>query len=43
VAASYSDANVIAIRSTPQSQCAAVRKTVGEMSVPEQDAQVPSG
>jgi hypothetical protein len=36
------ESKVTATRLTSRSQWAAVRKTVGEMSVPEQAAQVPS-
>jgi hypothetical protein len=38
----HCESNVTATSSTPWSQCAAVRKTVGEMSVPLHGAHVPS-
>src|SRR4051812_46020418 len=42
VAELYDESNVTATRLTPMSQCAAVRNTVGEMSVPEHSSHVPS-
>src|SRR4051812_45838040 len=39
---SYVDSNVPATRDTPSSQCSAVKKTVGEISVPVHSSQVPS-
>jgi hypothetical protein len=40
--ATYVEAKVTATRLTPSSQWAAVRKTVGEISVPVHSAHVPS-
>src|SRR3954465_9762954 len=42
VFASYDESNVTLTRASPSSQCAAVRNTVGEISVPLHSSHVPS-
>ena len=42
IADTFASSYVAAMRSTPKSQCSAVRKTVGAISVPVHPAQVPS-
>ena len=42
VAATYAESNVTATRSTPSSQCAAVKNTRGAINVPEHSSHVPS-